>query len=404
MPARARVLLLAPADPAPTGNGLAMRLWSWLRAAAVSHDVDLVVVPAYARSAVPVEFPPNVRVHGVHPVALDGDRDLTAWLADPVWRTRLAAVQPVDPVVRACAPTLASRILALLPAPPSTVLACRMATAPLGWALAEATGARLVVDADDDDAQLYADLGERERAAAAGRLADLCLPAADLVGFAAAADAAAAGSRWGLGERAVHVPNCIQVPTGPAPAPAPGRATVLLLGNLTYRPNVDGAQWLVHRVLPLLPAPWTVHLVGRPADSVRALAGPRVRVYGQVDDVAAAYARCSVVAVPLLHGGGTRIKVLEACSRRRPVVATSAGAAGLDLRDGTDLLLADDPSAFAAAVQRAGDRAVGDALTRSAYDRVAATYAADVVWPRLDALLRRVQVGHGTRTRLASRP
>jgi glycosyltransferase involved in cell wall biosynthesis len=56
--------------------------------------------------------------------------------------------------------------------------------------------------------------------------------------------------------------------------------------------------------------------------------------------------------VPLLTGGGTRLKVLEALALGTPVVSTSKGIEGLDVTDGVHALVADGPDAFAAAVLR----------------------------------------------------
>ena len=57
-----------------------------------------------------------------------------------------------------------------------------------------------------------------------------------------------------------------------------------------------------------------------------------------------------MAVVPLLSGGGTRLKILEAAACGVPVVATSVGAEGLDLAAGQEILLADEPEAFASAV------------------------------------------------------
>ena len=68
---------------------------------------------------------------------------------------------------------------------------------------------------------------------------------------------------------------------------------------------------------------------------------PGVDLIGQVPDVAAAYQAADVVVVPIRAGGGSRIKLLEAFSYRRPVVSTSVGAEGIAARDGQHLLQAD---------------------------------------------------------------
>ena len=60
------------------------------------------------------------------------------------------------------------------------------------------------------------------------------------------------------------------------------------------------------------------------------------------------YHRSRVVCCPLLAGGGTRIKILEAAAYGKPIVTTRIGAEGIEMRDGYELVQRDDPEAFAA--------------------------------------------------------
>ena len=93
-------------------------------------------------------------------------------------------------------------------------------------------------------------------------------------------------------------------------------------------------------------------------------------------DVRPFIAAADVVVVPLRIGSGTRLKILEALAMGRPVVTTRIGAEGLDLVDGEHVLIADGPTAFAAAVDRvlADDRLAaqlgerGRTLVERSYD------------------------------------
>jgi glycosyltransferase involved in cell wall biosynthesis len=51
--------------------------------------------------------------------------------------------------------------------------------------------------------------------------------------------------------------------------------------------------------------------------------------------------------VPLRIGSGTRLKILEAAAMAKPIVSTTLGAEGLDLRNGEEIILEDSPHAFA---------------------------------------------------------
>ena len=133
-------------------------------------------------------------------------------------------------------------------------------------------------------------------------------------------------------------------------------ARVLFLGSLDWRPNLDGVTQLLDDIFPLVrrqvPAA-TLALVGRrPPDWLkqRAAATPGVQLFPDVPDVRPFLAGCGLLAVPLRIGGGSRLKILEALATETPVVSTTVGAEGLRLAPGRDLIVADDPAAFAAAV------------------------------------------------------
>jgi glycosyltransferase involved in cell wall biosynthesis len=94
-----------------------------------------------------------------------------------------------------------------------------------------------------------------------------------------------------------------------------------------------------------------------------------------VPDTGPYWARARVFIVPLRVGGGTRLKILEALARGVPVVSTSIGCEGLDLRHGEDLLVADDAAAFAASVARLlGDDELCASLARHGRATVEARY------------------------------
>jgi glycosyltransferase involved in cell wall biosynthesis len=167
------------------------------------------------------------------------------------------------------------------------------------------------------------------------------------------------------------VPNgvdTVEMALLPPPA-ADRRKALIFVGALHYRPCIDAAQWLIHTILPLLrrhEPEIEVWIVGKEAaPEVQALAGPGVFVASSVPDVKPYYAAASVAVVPLRAGGGSRLKILEAMALGRPVVSTTLGAEGLDVRDGRHLLIADQPEPFAAAILRLMRQSGADELRQS---------------------------------------
>jgi glycosyltransferase involved in cell wall biosynthesis len=118
---------------------------------------------------------------------------------------------------------------------------------------------------------------------------------------------------------------------------------------------------------------------------------PNIRVTGTVEDVRPYIARGEVYVAPLLAGGGSRLKILEALAMGRAVVSTTVGAEGLDVVADRDLVLADDPGAFADAVVALLDdaprrRALGKAgrkLVESRYDWDVIAEVQARLWTRL---------------------
>lgn len=127
------------------------------------------------------------------------------------------------------------------------------------------------------------------------------------------------------------------------------------VGDMSFRPNVEGALFLVREILPRLRAERAnvrLDLVGRsPLPEVEDLGKLEgVRVTGGVEDVRPYLSRAAVVVVPLLGGSGVRTKTLEAMAMGRAVVSTSMGVEGLEALRVGDVKVVDRPGEFARAV------------------------------------------------------
>ena len=183
------------------------------------------------------------------------------------------------------------------------------------------------------------------------------------------------------------VPNSLTALSALPPRRSFKSARLLFLGTMTYHPNEDAALYFCHQILPLIRAEVggdkiELDIVGRgPSARVQGLSRlPGVRVHGGVESVEPAYADSDIVVVPIRYGGGTRIKILEALALGRPVVSTSVGAEGLDLRDREDILIADTPVEFArCCLTLASDEALRSRLAESGRARFMALYESQIV-------------------------
>jgi glycosyltransferase involved in cell wall biosynthesis len=164
-----------------------------------------------------------------------------------------------------------------------------------------------------------------------------------------------------LGVSATVVPNGADLPGQPTTRDADG--TVLFVGALKYAPNREAVAWWADSIWQAGMPPLTVLGSGNEHLSTELQHHPSVRFVGEVAAIGPWLSGAAVVAVPLVHGGGTRLKVLEALAWGRPVVSTSKGVEGLPVVDGQHVLLADDPPAFRSALTRlAADPAFADEL------------------------------------------
>lgn len=135
------------------------------------------------------------------------------------------------------------------------------------------------------------------------------------------------------------------------------RAGLLFVGGFQHPPNVDAAKWLVEDIFPrvqhALPEV-ELHLVGSkaPPEVIALGQRPGVRFHGYVPEIEPLLDRCRVALAPLRYGAGVKGKINQAMASGLPVVATPIAAEGMGLRDGVDVLIADDAERFAEAILR----------------------------------------------------
>ena len=144
------------------------------------------------------------------------------------------------------------------------------------------------------------------------------------------------------------VPNAVHIPKA---TPVPPNPNLLFLGNYRYGPNASAAEHLARDIWPRirLAVPGAkLILAGRGADRLRLpqeRAGIDVR--GFVENLDDLYGEVRIVTCPILAGGGTRFKIIEAAAYGRPVVSTTLGAEGIPFVDPQEIRLADAPEQFA---------------------------------------------------------
>jgi glycosyltransferase involved in cell wall biosynthesis len=165
-----------------------------------------------------------------------------------------------------------------------------------------------------------------------------------------------------IGEKILSLPICVETEEWPPLAYEDQGPHLIHLGTMFWPPNVEGVLWFAREVLPLVlsdvpEACFTIAGKNPPAP-VTALAVPgsplagHVNITGFVADPVPLLRASRAMIVPLLAGGGMRVKIVDGWRWGLPIVATTVGAEGISYQDGENILLADEPAAFAQAVVR----------------------------------------------------
>lgn len=144
---------------------------------------------------------------------------------------------------------------------------------------------------------------------------------------------------------------------------------LVFVGSMDYHANISAIRFFVSEVLPQLndrcPG-LKAYVVGKnPPAEIRMMADKNLIITGSVPDVRPYLEKGRISIVPMIVGGGTRLKILEAMAAGLPVVSTSLGAEGLNITHGDNILIADSAEDFALQILRLFENpAAGEAIAR----------------------------------------
>lgn len=176
--------------------------------------------------------------------------------------------------------------------------------------------------------------------------------------------------RWGFGKKIVSIPNSVAMPSN-CPSFTKEK-TILFLGGYHYAPNSEAAERLITKIWPIIrqqvPSAKLMIAGNSPTSIPSFHARPEgVEFTGFVDDLDTLYARTRTICCPLINGGGTRLKLIEAATYAKPMVSTKIGAEGLSFDDGNEIIIREDDASLAdACVKLLVDDALCETIGRAA--------------------------------------
>ena len=125
---------------------------------------------------------------------------------------------------------------------------------------------------------------------------------------------------------------------------------LVFTGNMGYPPNIDAAEFLVNKILPLVlekRPDLRVLIAGTsPTMRVMVLRSPHVEVSGWVPDMREAYARAKIFIAPMQLGTGLQNKLLEAMAMKIPCITSSLANQALNAKPGEEILVGETPQEY----------------------------------------------------------
>lgn len=164
---------------------------------------------------------------------------------------------------------------------------------------------------------------------------------------------------------------------------------ILFVGNMEYWPNQEASKLIETQIAPRILEKIDkviFFMVGRVPPGLGHVSSSSNLIFtGPVDDVRNYLSNSDVAIAPLLHGSGTRLKILEYFSCALPVVSTTIGVEGLDVENGVNVIVEDDMDKFAEKViELLRDKMLCERLGKAARELVVSKYDWQEIGKRLN--------------------
>lgn len=194
------------------------------------------------------------------------------------------------------------------------------------------------------------------------------------------------------------IPNGVDVKYFKPSRIDPEPNSLVFTGMMGYVPNNDGIQYFLDEIFPEIvkEVPEVkIYIVGnKPSKKLLQRASKNIIVTGYVFDVRPYIWRSNVYVVPLRMGGGTRLKVLEALSMKMPVITTSVGCEGIEVKNGESVLIEDHPKIFAKkTIELLNNHELKNKLIKNGYELIQSKYSWETITHNLEEVYQTLLFG-----------
>jgi polysaccharide biosynthesis protein PslH len=167
---------------------------------------------------------------------------------------------------------------------------------------------------------------------------------------------------------------------------------LVFTGNMAYPPNINAAEFLVNRILPIVTKQKSdIRLLiagASPQMRVLVLKSPQVEVSGWVPDMRDCYAGARIFIAPMQLGTGLQNKLLEAMAMKVPCITSPLANQALRAREGEEILVADTPQAYADLIlSLLNDPALSERIGQNGYSFVKRNYSWENETRKIESLI-----------------
>lgn len=178
-------------------------------------------------------------------------------------------------------------------------------------------------------------------------------------------------------------------------SPSARARDIIFMGNFRHSPNQDAVSFFVAEILPRILLEWhdaVFHVVGPGAPPhILALDSEQICIHGFVEDLDAFLSQMHVSVLPLRFGAGVKGKLMASLRAALPVVSTTLGIEGVPINPGCEVLVADQPAAFAEAVLRLlADPELRESLGMAGLQASKALWSSSLAYRHLAEILDRL--------------
>ncbi len=163
------------------------------------------------------------------------------------------------------------------------------------------------------------------------------------------------------------------------PQQAKKKYDLIFTGNMAYPPNINAAEYLVNRILPVLkqhkPDIKILIAGAHPVRKIKKMQSENVYITGWVDDIRTCYAQSRIFIAPMQIGTGLQNKILEAMAMQLPCVSSEMANRALDATNGKEILLGHKPEEYVQHILHLlEDKPFADEIALQGFNYVSANY------------------------------